>query len=189
MRILILVILFLLLSGSAPQRYVVPAKQAVLRESYRILVAQVGVKEVQENRGKMIYEYQKSVGIPPGAPYCAAGQYYCFKVAVQKLNLPETEIPIKRTGLANEIFNDAKKRGRKTKYRSQLHDLIVWRKGKTIFGHIERIVKIYGYGWVRTVAFNTTNGNLAGVFYKNRNIYHPLQQMVVVGLVGFETYE
>jgi hypothetical protein len=189
MRIILLIILFFLLSGSSPQKYNVPAKESVLRESYKILVAQVGVKEEGENRGKKIYEYQKTVGIPPGAPYCAAGQYYCFKMAVQNLNLDENAIPIKKTGLANEIFNDAKKKGKKVEYKPFIHDLIVWRRGRTIFGHIERIVEVFGYGWVKTVAFNTNNGNEAGVFYKKRNIYHPLQQMAIVGLVGFNRYE
>ncbi|ROL55656.1 hypothetical protein D9V84_11165 [Bacteroidetes/Chlorobi group bacterium Naka2016] len=178
--------MFLVFSGFTPEKYLLPSSLVVIDESARILAAQVGVEEVGQNRGPNIFEYQKSVGIPPGSPYCAAGQYYCFWRAVQNLNIPTSYIPIKRTGLAYEIYLWAKQRGKKSTFKPLLHDLIVWRKRTGINGHIERIVEVKDKGWVETIGFNVRKGNKSGVFQKLRNIYHPLQQMVIIGLVGFE---
>ncbi len=186
MKRIIFVLLLLILTGFKPAKYRLPSSLIVIDESARILAAQVGIEEVGRNRGEKILEYQRSVGIPPGSPYCAAGQYYCFWKAVRNLNLPASYIPIKKTGLAYEIFLDAKQKGKKWIFAPKLHDLVVWRKKVGINGHIERIVEVKFKGWVTTIGFNVTKGNKSGVFYKMRNIYHPLQQMVVVGLVGFE---
>lgn len=186
MRMLLLILLFLLLSGFKPTKVLLPSSLVIIDESERVLVAQVGVLEEAENRGKKIYEYQKCVGIPAGAPYCAAGQYYCFWKATQNLKLPENLIPIKKTGLAFAVYEDAVARGQRVVYTAAKHDLLVWKKKIGINGHIERIVEVKQKGWVKTIGFNITSGGKSGVFYKIRNIYHPLQRMVVVGLVGFQ---
>lgn len=183
---LVFVFLFCTSAGYEQEKFVIPSTLVVIERSSEVLVAQVGVEEDGENRGKQIYEYQKSVGIPPGSPYCAAGQYYCFLIAVRSLNLPETAIPIKRTGLASALFFDAKQRGKKTTYEPQKHDLIIWKKNIGINGHVERIVGVETKGWVKTIGFNVKQGSKQGVFYKRRHIYHPLQRMIVLGLVGFE---
>lgn len=185
MKLLLLVLAFFLLCGWKYEKYVLPSSLVIIDESSKILVAQVGVLEEEENRGTQIFEYQKSVGISQGAPYCAAGQYYCFYKAVKNVNLSTSDIPIKKTGLASSIFYDAKARGKKTKYNPEKHDLIIWKKQIGINGHVERIVETNKKGWVKTIGFNVRNGTRSGVFYKIRNIYHPLQKMIILGLVGF----
>lgn len=179
------VLLFLCLTGFKSEKFVLPSTLDVIDESERILVAQVGVLEEFENRGSKIYEYQKSVGIPQGAPYCAAGQYYCFLKAVFNLRLTKDYIPIVRTGLASAVFFDAKSRGVKAEYKPSRHDLLVWKRQIGINGHIERILEVKRKGWVKTVGFNVSSGGRSGVFYKVRNVYHPMQKMLVLGLVGF----
>lgn len=155
--------------------------------------AQVGVKEqTGNNDGAMVRKYQQSVGLPSGSAYCAAGQYWCFQEAAKQLKIPYTKIPIKKTGLANGMYADAAKHGKRVAYQPRVDDLLVWRKGKTINGHIERIVKVLGNGWVVTVGFNTSSGkagsqdNGQGVYYRKRNVNFPLSRILFVrGLIGF----
>ena len=188
----ILLIFLSSLALSKPVRVELHCRYDLLAKAEEIRKAQVGIHEkTGNNDGYAIWLYQQSVGIPKGSPYCAAGQYYCFKEAAHVLNLPESEIPIKKTGLANGIFADAKKRGMQTEYRPQIYDLIVWIKKFGINGHIESVTKVLPGGWVETIGFNTSNGSAGsqrdggGVYYKKRNIYHPLSAMLVNGLVGF----
>jgi hypothetical protein len=183
--------IILTLSATAQLKTVLPVKINLLDESLDIAISQVGVCELTgHNDGTMIEIYLSTVNLKQGNPYCAAGQYWCFVVAAKALNLGIDYIPIKRTGLANDMMNDAILKGEKSVFQPRKHDLIVWRKGRTYFGHIERIFQVESAGWVQTIAFNTTANyeiqkNKEGVFIKRRNIYHSLSRMVVRGLIGF----
>ncbi len=163
----------------------------LIRESRNILFKQVGNKEtLGKNDSKEIRKYLSSVGIFYPAPYCTAGQFYCFYEAANKLKTHINNIPIKRTGLANAMMNDAIKKGIKNKYIPENNDLIIWRNiNNNIFGHIERIVKVNKAGWVETVGFNTSGAYARegdGVYIKKRNIYYLLGRMKVHGLIGWE---
>lgn len=191
-----IVIIFILLTinSIANQRFELNCKKDILLKSNRILLSQIGVIEKSNKNDGEVVKYLNSVGLSSGNPYCAAGQYWCFIQAIINLNLPKviyetTDIPIPRTGLANSVFNYAEKNGRKTKYNPQIHDLIVWRKPGTSFGHIERIISTGKAGWVETVGFNTEsligNKKVEGVFKKKRNVFFSLGRLVIRGLVGF----
>lgn len=188
---LIIIYLFFLTELLFPfERYEYNCSEDLLLKSREILISQVGTLEkTKRNDGEIIDEYLKSVGLKKGNPYCAAGQFYCFFKGVEILGLDISEIPIKRTGLASEIFNHSRKFGKKTAFKPEIDDLIIWRKGKTPFGHIERIISVSKKGWVRTVGFNTSKiiGSklYEGVFVKRRNIYHRLTGMTIRGLTGF----
>jgi hypothetical protein len=198
MKILIIIILFTI-NSIANQRYELNCKKDILSTSNRILISQIGVIEKTNNNDGEVEKYLKSVDLSKGNPYCAAGQYWCFLQAVINLNLPKVQnlrkveyadIPIPKTGLANAVFNYAKINGNKTKYNPQIHDLIVWRKTGTPFGHIERIIITGKAGWVETVGFNTEykigNIRIEGVFKKKRNVYYALGRLVIRGIVGFK---
>jgi hypothetical protein len=177
------------LSGFA--KYNLPCRSTLLEASLDSAISQNGVREASgRNDGKQVELYQNSVGIGKRAPYCAAGQYWAFAVSADALGLLRTEIPIKRTGMANDLFNHAKAIGRKTTARPARHDLIVWRHAGSSSGHIERIISAGRAGWVETIAFNTSSGagqarDGEGVFIKRRNLYAPLGNMAVRGLIGF----
>jgi len=154
---------------------------------------QVGVKEkTGRNDGYKIRLYLASIGLKEGYPYCMAGQYWCFKVSASALLLPSSFIPIDRTGTANVMFNSASKKGKRTKYEANLGDLIIWKYGNSISGHVERIFNEKRAGWVDCVGFNTSNGKIGsqregnGVFITERNIYSPIGRMQIRGLVGFK---
>lgn len=174
-------------------KYELPCNKQLLQKSHCIARSQIGVTEkTGKNDGKQVEMYLASVNLPKGNPYCAAGQYWCFKEAVRLLKLQEFLIPIYRTGSTYLMFNKAKQIGKKVSYKPQKNDLLFW--VVTTTGHVERIDSVLKGGWVKTIAFNTSSGtgnqrDGEGVYYKKRNIYSPLNRMRVRGLIGFKNYE
>lgn len=170
----------------AQVKYIVPAKVSVLEKSLEIGFGEVGTLEQSNRNGGDVMKYLKPFGLPEGSPYCAAGQYFTFLKAVELLGLNNDVIPIPKTALANSIFHFSKAKGEKIRFSPKRNDLIIWRKARTKFGHIERIISVEDNGWVRTLAFNVKNdAGQEGVFIKRRNILHPLGRLSLRGLVGF----
>lgn len=170
-------------------RYQLISNHLLLAKSAEVMMAEVGTIETDNNSGERIRLYQLSVGLPDHSPYCAAGQYYCFKRATIQLGISESNIPIPRTGLANAVYNYGKSEGKKTQYSASVHDLIVWRKYNSVHGHIERVISTSSAGWVQTVGFNSTrminDKKVEGIFIQRRNIFHPIGKLRIRGLVGF----
>lgn len=178
--IIILLLPFTLFSQN---RYVLECDSNLIDVSKYVLLQQVGVKELTgRNDGKQIKAYLKSVGIRVRAPYCQAGQYYCFDEACEILGFTKDMIPIKKSGVAISSYRFAKKTGLKTKYIPKVNDLIIWKKGSGWQGHIERIIYVGETGWVLTVGFNVNDG----VLIIKRNIYYKIGILNIYGLVGFE---
>lgn len=190
---IIIVILVYLLSNIAfsLSRYVLPCRADLLEESFKMMQRETGTIEKTVSGQARIKEYLKAVGLAKSNPYCAAGQYWCFSKAISNLNLPHSTIPIPRSGLASSFFNYAKSKGNRTAFKPKMHDLIIWRKGTTKFGHVERIVSVQSGGWVESIGFNTNkviDGKAEkGVFLHRRNVYHSLGRMAIRGLAGFIT--
>lgn len=190
-----IVILFLVLfcgtTAYSFSRYELACRSDMLEESYRVMLGELGTLERTEKGKARVYAYLRAVGLAKRNPYCAAGQYWCFLKASKKLMMQVSEIPLPRSGLASSFFHRAQSKGRRKAYIPKMHDLIIWRKGATIFGHVERIVLVRTGGWVESVGFNTKqviNGKEEkGVFMHRRNIYHPLGRLAIKGLVGFNT--
>lgn len=184
---ILLIFIFSISNSFTYNKFELNVKSDLLELSRKYLIQQVNTIEANNRNDGQVSKYLKSVGLSPGYPYCAAGQYWCFKMACDQLKMPYSEIPILRSALANQIFNHAAINGTKTKYIAQKDDLIVWIKYNTPFGHIERISSVSKAGWVITVAFNVKNNKKEGVFYKKRNIYAPISRMKIRGLIGFKT--
>lgn len=184
----LIIILILPIALYSQSKYEISANSKLLGKSMQIALAQVGTVEKSNRNDGEVEKYWRSIGLTTPSPYCAAGIYYCFAEGCKQLNLPLTYIPIPRTGLAQSIYNYAKSNGTKQSFKPDIHNLIVWRKGQTIYGHIERIIKVQDAGWVQTVAFNVKDikSGKEGVFIKKRNIYHPISRMKVRGLIGFK---
>lgn len=188
MRFLLLLFLPVIYMGAHSfERYDLICRKDILERSERHCINQTGtLEESGQNDGEVI-KYQRAVGLHQGDAYCAAGVYWCFLMAVNDLGLQKVDIPIIRTAVANEIYNDAKQRGDKTKYVPERHCLIIWRKNRSWSGHIERVIHVKKAGWVVTVGFNTSNSKgKQGVFIKKRNVFHPLGRMAIRGMVGFK---
>lgn len=171
-------------------KYELKADKKLLEKSRSIMINQVGTLERNNRNDGDVLKYLKLFNLSEGNPYCAAGQYYCFWKAVKELNLSKEYIPVPKSPMAIVYFNYAKQSGIKIKYAPNIDDLIIWRKPKTINGHIERVITVHKAGWVTTVGFNTSkiiNGKRKeGVFYQRRNIYHPLGRLMIKGLIGFK---
>lgn len=213
--IYVLVCLFLGYTSLKSQtKYVVSSDKLVINLSKEIALKQIGEMEIKQNYSPQIMEYLNSVGLNSPNPYCAAGQYYSFKIAVESLNklYPKHhfKIPIYKTASTRLMFNKAKENGKNTKYLAAENDLIFWKRDNSYFGHTERVYKvekvklsnkIIQTGWLQTIAFNTECGtkkidNLngktntkvkEGVCLKRRNIYHILGRLSLLGLIGFDT--
>jgi hypothetical protein len=172
-------------------KYVLMCDSLLLEKSQEICFMQIGTKEKTNNNDGEVEKYLKLFGLAKGNPYCAAGQYYCFEQACDELKISHSKIPIIKSALAQKIFNDAIKKGKKEKFMPNIHALIVWKKGNTAFGHIERIIKIHNAGWVETIGFNTSTiinrKKTEGVFKQKRNIFHPLGRLKIKGMIGFNT--
>jgi hypothetical protein len=176
------------LPAFAQKKYELISRKDILQKSLEIGLAEVGKTEKTNNNDGIAIKYLAPFGLPEGSPYCAAGIYWTFLQAAKELNLANREIPIPRTAVANEVYNFAEKQGKRVKYYPKINDLIVWRKSKTPFGHIERIISINGKNIVTSLAFNVKDdiSNKQGVFIKIRNIFHPLGRLAIRGLIGFQ---
>ncbi len=185
-RSVVILLLISLTQLSAQTKYCLPCREDILRASLDSAVSQVGTVEKTNRNDGDVEKYLSIFNLNKGNPYCAAGQYWCFFTACIDLKLSTKEIPIVKSALANTIYQKAKTRGRKIKYRAELNDLIVWRIPKNKHGHIERIYKKLSRIWVLTIAFNVkSKSGREGVFIKKRNILSPLGRLRIRGLIGF----
>lgn len=173
----------------AAQRYELPAGRYICELSLSIAKSQAGVTDA--NNPAQVRAYLKSAGVGYYNPFCQSGQYWAFVQAQKSIRWINAmlgyqygdKIPIPKSALANSSYNYALKHGNKTAYVPQRGDLLIWRRGTGINGHIERVDSVLTGGWVRTIAFNTDNRE---VKFKKRNIYHILGRLMVRGLVGFK---
>lgn len=167
-------------------KFELPCRADLLEKSKEIALSESGAREsTGRNDGADIEKYLESVGAPKGAAYCAAGQFYCFVEAARVLGIDEREIPIPKSALAKSIFDRAALVGLKARSIPSKHDLIIWRRGSGIFGHVERVVEYGRAGNVLTVAFNVAGESGEGVYLKRRNVFSRLQGMNIRGVVGF----
>jgi hypothetical protein len=194
MKKLVAIFFFILIvpiSGIAATKYCLYCNSSLLIEAAKVAKSQVGIIEKSGANDGEVEKYSIAVGNPPRSPYCAAGLWWSFKEACYKLNLPLSAIPFPRTGLANKIFDYAKRNGTKSESAAKRYDFIVWRRANTIFGHIEFIDKVLSSGFVQTIAFNSSKNidgkACQGVFVQKRNLRHPLGRLKFRGIIGFSS--
>ncbi len=142
----------------------------------------VGTYELTENSGPHVERFLASVGLPAGNPYCASFVSHTLDVAV-----PSPVYPTVRSGLATnflkgehftitEVLEGA--------YQPARGDLLVWRRGNGIFGHIETIDWWDGKCG-QTIGANVSNpfhNGREGVYFKNR-CAQPLSEFRIVAVV------
>jgi hypothetical protein len=170
-------------------KYELPCDRQLLHKSRTIALGEVGVRETGQNRGD-VAKYLKAIGLSGGYSYCAAGVYWCFDSSAVALGLSKSAIPIAKTGVANEMLNDAMKRGTKISRRISENDLLVWKSKRSWNGHIERVIKVQDKGIVQTVGFNVRlpDGE-EGVAIKTRFLNHRLGRMFLRGIITFKETE
>lgn len=190
MKSILFLLCFLVTSflSVAQTRFELPAGKYIVEISTIIAKSQVGVSDARNP--SVVEEYLVTAGVRYYNPFCQSGQYWSFVQAQKLITLYKSitgaamsvTIPIPKSALANSSYNYALKKGKKTSYIPQRHDLLIWRAANGINGHIERVDSVLNGGWVRCIAFNTGNRQ---VKLTKRNIYHILGRLQVRGLVGF----
>jgi len=192
-RIIVTIILALLIYFcfcellQSQERYEIYCKKYLLELRQDSLKTQIGIKEKTGNNDGAVLKYQIPFKLSK-QPYCQMLQWWAFYVNAKSYN----DIPLPKNAKAISSYNYAKKNGTATLYYAQKGDLIVFRnQGKTT-GHTECIDSVSVNGWVFTIAGNTSNGKTGnqregnGVYYRSRNIKHPLSRILLVyGIVGF----
>lgn len=136
-----------------------------------------GVKELLNNRGKLVDLWNKFAGNALGSPYCAAFVSYCLS--------KDSAIPFKiKSGLARTFWTKVPKELKhsaddvlRRKYRPKYGDLVIWANGSTMTGHIGFVISYdERTGIITTIEANTSSGksgsqsNGNGVYVRYRKI-------------------
>ncbi|MFP4368606.1 MAG: hypothetical protein ACLFR2_03415 [Candidatus Kapaibacterium sp.] len=120
----IIIVLISVSAAAESARYELPCESRLLEASLDTALSQCGIIEEKGNRGEPA-KYLAAAGLPEGYPWCAAGVYWCFMRAAEALGMGLDKIPFRKTAVANEIYNDFKKKGKRTEFHPRRHDLIV----------------------------------------------------------------
>lgn len=99
-------------SVTAPVAVIAPFMSKVLE----IAENEIGVMEKPpgSNKGPRVEEYQRSVGISRGEPWCVAFEYFCFAAAAAALNTINPLTEKCKTGGVLDLWNRARKAKVKT---------------------------------------------------------------------------
>lgn len=163
-------------------RYELPELRSSAYLRIELAKAEIGVTE--ENNPIRVREYQKTVCIPADAAWCSAFQYFISKEANKQLK-QINQYP--KSGLANYIYNYARRKGTKTIYIAKQGDYIVWKVANQIYGHVGLVTKV-NQSTVETIEGNTGSATIRTggmVAKKTRSITNPIGRLKVQGLVGF----
>lgn len=139
----------------------------------KIALKYENTKEIGKNRGEFIDKFNNFTKVPLGSPYCASFVSYVID-SVGKL------IPLKnkvKSALAMKLRNKntySAKDVLNGKRYPQEGEVIVWQKGKSIFGHAGIVTKDWTKNNGQTIQANTNksresrDGN--GIYVKNAKI-------------------
>ena len=194
---ILLIYILTLFSFSQEKFMVMTSSEQLLSASERYCLSVIGTIEATGNNdGVIIENIIKTGGGLKGYPYCYYYQYWAYEMATKEINqnsCVQVKNPMVKSGSSQAMFDYAKKLNKKVPYQVAKHDLIVWKSAKSWSGHIERVKKVLGGGYVMTYAGNTSNGLSGdqregnGIFIRKRNINHPLSRILKIrGLVGYE---
>lgn len=115
----------------------------------------VGTQELGNNAGPEVARFLRSVGLGTGNPYCAAFVSFCLSEAE-----PSPTWPTIRTARAQAFITAQSLRASQvlvgTK-RPKPGDIVIWKKGNTVYGHAGLVVEWQG-ACGTTVEANTSSG-------------------------------
>lgn len=175
--------------GHGQTRYVVPCTSRLAKASMDSLAKFVGIREAtNHNDGREVMVLLGHVNIHYPASWCAATAVARFDTARGC-----EPLPIARTALANGIYADATKKGKKAgEGVVKIGDCFVWQHPGTSFGHIAAGVTKVKWPFIWTIEGNTSSGtkgsqsNGGGCYRRVREIDEELGDMTPRGAIGFE---
>ncbi len=196
-KFLIVFLLSLNTLNSSIYRYVIDIDSSLLVISHHIAKSQVGVVEKTNKNDGEVDKYLKVVGLGgKREPYCAAGLSWSFLEGSFFIGKDRKYIPFPMTAGSQIVYNHAKKIGKIDKTNTtQRYDLFVWRQKNSTKGHIGMVDSVLTKGWVKTIEFNTSEGNTGsqrdggGVWLRKRNLIQPMGMLLVRGRVGFNVID
>jgi hypothetical protein len=117
---------------------------------------QVGVQEVPKgsNKGPMINEYLKAVGLGPGYAWCQAFVYWCYAVAAKTIGVENLVV---RTAGVYDCWNRSTKRNGVVKIAKS--EVVA---GKAVLQPGDQFVMMYGKGAGHTGIIENVTENEAG---------------------------
>ena len=192
-KILIIFLFSTSVLNSTVYRYVLDIDSSLLVVSHHIAKSQIGVVEKTNRNDGEVDKYLKVVGLGgTREPYCAAGLSWSFLEGAFFIGKDKKYIPFPMTAGSQVVYNHAKKNGKIDKTNTtQKYDFFVWRQKNSTKGHIGMIDSVMVKGWVKTIEFNTSEGNVGsqrdggGVWLRKRNLIQPMGMLLVRGRVGF----
>lgn len=119
-----------------------------------LLLSWDGFRETGKNRGWLADKANRFVGNPKGSPYCAA-------TVSLALDSAEVEYPTVRSGLAANFRTRESVNAKNVisgKDSIGTGWIVVWQKGRSIYGHAGVVVDVVDKRHIREVSFNTSCG-------------------------------
>src|SRR5690606_13019432 len=128
----------------------------------------VGTVEEGVNRGPVVEQFQRAVGIPPGSAWCAA--FVGFVLGEAERQSGRRLVPAVRSGVATAYLGRESVRARdvlRGVARPPVGSLVIWRRGATWRGHVGFVLRddnatVRGPAWYlrcgRTIEGNTSSG-------------------------------
>ena len=162
-----------------------------------IAAGEIGVREepLGSNRGKRICEYQKTVGIDAGEPWCVAFVFFCFAAAACALKIKNPlEQTNCKTGSVLDLWNRARRaKGLTLLLRDDaLNDPSKVKPGMVFvistgggYGHVGFVANVVG-NRLETIEGNTNDGGSregVGVFRRTGRTIDSINR----GFIGFGT--
>jgi len=148
--------------------YSLPSNKVVeIAKSYN------GTKEIGKNRGEFIDKLNRFTRVPLGSPYCASFVSYVIDSASRLENIKYKVKSALAMRLRNKQTYSAKLVLDGKRY-PKASEVIVWQKGKSVFGHAGIVTKDWTSIFGQSIQANTSktaesrDGN--GIWIKNAKI-------------------
>lgn len=170
-----------------------PPPGPIARRAAADALANVGVQEEGgNNRGKFVELYQKSVGIPPGSPWCAA--FLRFRLEAADARIEPNDLPpsFPDSGWCPDYSAWGRKMGlltpvslaRESPSRVAVGDLaLFWFSTLKRHAHIGIVVEVHSWGVV-TVEGNTGPESGAGVDRDGDGVFRKERDWSELGSMG-----
>jgi uncharacterized protein (TIGR02594 family) len=145
----------------------------------------IGTKEDKskgDNKGKEVEMFQRAVdGVAAGEPWCMAFVQFCIKKIEEQYKI---QCLVFKSEHCMTVFSKSQQ---KIVKKPQAGDLVIWRFGNTMNGHVGIIENVLSDGRLQTIEGNTSDSqsvdrNGDGVFRKNRSATGS-DSMKVVGFI------
>ena len=154
--------------------------QIFIPKLLEIATAEIGVKEVGNNAGSRVGEYQQCVHVPPGSSWCAAFVCWCIAQTEQATGITLTGLH-RSAGVLDMWHNSPTLRTQVPKP----GDIMIMQHGSTPLGHTGIVISATA-STVDTIEGNTNSAGSRqgdGVYAKMRYLNTPKSDLHIIGFL------